>query len=82
MNDLERKLRDALAELLQLDPDHMSTTVSFDEFGVDSLIGLRFARKVQDLTGRYVDAEWLFDYPTLSRFAAFLASQSPYGAAA
>lgn len=79
MTCIERSLQDALAALLGTDPARLSRSATFDELGVDSLIGLRFARKIEDLTGREVDPEWLYDYPTLDRFAAFLATQAAPG---
>lgn len=74
MNELERRLRDELAALLDIAPEHLSTTTPFDELGVDSLIGLRFARKLEDISGVEVDFEWLYDYPTLAQLARFLES--------
>lgn len=76
MNTLERRLRDELAALLEVGADTLSLTAPFDELGVDSLIGLRFARKLEDATGVAVDLEYLFDYPTLAQLAAFLESEA------
>lgn len=76
MTEYESILRDALAELLAIDPTEVSLTTHFAEQGVDSLIGLRLARKVQDALGFEVELEWLFDYPTISELAAFLGQKS------
>ncbi|UZS66442.1 acyl carrier protein [Pseudomonas syringae] len=72
MNNLESRLRDELAALLCIEPTQLSITAKFDELGVDSLIGLRFSRKVHDLTNIEIDIESVFDYPTLAQLAAFL----------
>jgi acyl carrier protein len=82
MRKHEEMLTAALAEVLGVDADTLSPTRSFAEQGVDSLLGLRFARRVQDLAGAEFDAEWLFDHPSLRELAAFLAAQDAQAAAA
>ena len=72
----EQALRDALAALMEVDPSALALDQRLDEQGVDSLIGLRFARKVEDLTGAPVDLEWIYDYPTLAALAAHLAQRA------
>jgi acyl carrier protein len=46
--------------------------MTFAEQGVDSLIGLRFVRKIQDLVELDIELEWIFDYPTVQKLAEFL----------
>ena len=75
MTDLEHRLRDELAALLDMDPALLSTTAHFDGLGVDSLIGLRFARKLHDLTNIEIDVECVLDNPTLAQLAAFVDTQ-------
>ncbi|MFJ2479053.1 acyl carrier protein [Pseudomonas sp. NPDC087598] len=75
MKDLESRLRVELATLLGIDSTQLSPTAKFDELGVDSLIGLRFARKVHDLTDIEIDIESVFDYPTLTQLVTFLEAQ-------
>lgn len=65
-------LRDELAALLDMDPTLLSTTANFGELGVDSLIGLRFARKIHDLTSIEIDIETILDHPTLTQLAWFV----------
>ncbi|WP_162253026.1 acyl carrier protein [Duganella sp. Root1480D1] len=69
----EQELRMLLAGLLQVPPEQLASGSTLSELGVDSLLGLRFARKIQDTTGTEFDLEWLFDYPTIEQLAAFLA---------
>ena len=68
----EQRLIDILAAVIEVEPQQLSTTKTFGEQGVDSLIGLRFARKIEELTGNEVDLEWLFDHPTIEQLAVFL----------
>jgi acyl carrier protein len=79
---LEQFLQDTLAGLLECDPAALSITDEFGEQGVDSLIGLRLARKIQDFTGQEIELEWLFDYPSIGTLAAFLIRQQATAAAA
>jgi acyl carrier protein len=52
-------------------------TTSFADLGMDSLVGLRFSRKIQDLLGVEIELEWLFDYPTIRQLSEFL--DEPFG---
>lgn len=74
MTDLEQSLQTLLASLVERETAQISVTQLLSEQGVDSLIGLRFARKIQDLTGREVELEWLYDYPTIRQLANFLSA--------
>ena len=74
MKNFEPRLLELLAQVMGTDPNSVSATVDLADQGVDSLTGLRFARKIEDLTGSEVKLEWLFDNPTLEQLAAFLES--------
>lgn len=71
----EQHLRDALAELLDSEVHKVSVTAPFADLGMDSLVGLRFSRKIQDLLGVEIELEWLFDYPTIRQLSQFLDGQ-------
>lgn len=73
-------LREELAELLGMDAAALSDSTNFSDLGVDSLVGLRFIRRVQEAIGREVDFEWMFDYPTIGQLSTFLDSQFNRGA--
>lgn len=72
----EQALRDALAALMEIEPAALALDQRLDEQGVDSLVGLRFARKVEDLIGAPVDLEWIYDYPTIAALAAHLGQRA------
>jgi len=72
MTEFERFLRDALAVLLEIDAEQVSMSTPFAELGLDSLLGLRFARAIEDRIGSEVEFEWVFDYPTVHELAGFL----------
>jgi acyl carrier protein len=58
-----------LAEVLGVQEREIYPTATFSEMGMDSLLGLRFARKLQDALGMEVEPEWLFDYPTVEQLS-------------
>ncbi|MEB1529287.1 acyl carrier protein [Xanthomonas sp. WHRI 7945] len=74
MNARELWLKDALSELMEVDVAQISATRTFAEQGVDSLIGLRLTRKLEESLGLEVDLEWLFDHPSIRELAQFLDS--------
>ncbi len=72
MSSRELWMRDVLADLLDTDRAEVSVTRSFAELGLDSLTGLRFARKLQDQFAIEIELEWIFDYPSIRQLAEFL----------
>jgi acyl carrier protein len=74
--DFNEPLRLALAELLENDPGQVTADANFAELGMDSLVALRFARKVKDLTGIEIELESLFDYPSVAELSTFLAGRA------
>ena len=72
MTTRELCLIEILADLIKIEAQQLSLTMTLTEQGVDSLIGLRFARKIQDVYDTEVDLEWLFDYPTIRQLSQFL----------
>jgi acyl carrier protein len=70
--NIETRLQQALADLLQVDVQHISPTARFEDLGLDSLLGLRFARKIGELIDVETDLEWIFDYPTVRALSGFL----------
>jgi aryl carrier-like protein len=72
MTQLENYIRDALASLMEMPAHAISVTEDLNEQGVDSLVGLRLARKIEEHTGAAIELEWLYDYPTIAGLAGFL----------
>ena len=72
MTSLEKVITDALANVLQIDARDISQAATFAEFGLDSLSGLRFARRIEEKLGTPVELEWLFDHPTITELARLL----------
>lgn len=77
MSILQGHLIAALADVMEIPPAQVSTTVSFAEQGLDSLTALRLARKIHDRTAIEIELEWLLDYPTILELERFLGTQAP-----
>jgi acyl carrier protein len=74
MTDFESSMRTILGELMGIPPEELSSAATFSELGMDSLVGLRFAKKIQQLYGIEIEFEWIFDYPTIGALSAHLAA--------
>ena len=72
MSKRESWLIAALADVLEVDASQISATESFAQIGVDSLLGLRLTRKLEDQLGVEVELEWVFDHPSIRELAGFL----------
>ena len=72
MTNFAQHLTHFLADVLETEARLVAPDLTFQEQGMDSLNGMRFARKIQDLLGREIDLECLFDYPTITQLASFL----------
>jgi len=72
MTKLEQTLTNKLADLLEVDSGQIGLHVTFADLGVDSIVGLRFMRTIQELVGGDVELECIFDYPTISELSRYL----------
>lgn len=72
MTRREQLLRDSLARLLDMDSREISLDQPFGELGVDSLLGLRYARHIADELRVEIDLEWLYEYHNIRELSQFL----------
>jgi len=72
MSKTEQLLIVTLAQLLKTPAESLSLTAPIDEQGVDSFLGLRFARGIQKATGFELDLTTFTDRPTLQELAALI----------
>lgn len=75
MLEIEATMTQCLAELIGMDAARIDPRAPLSDYGVDSLLALRWAGKLAPLIGREVELEWLYDYPTIAELAAFLDGQ-------
>jgi len=69
---IQSQMQEILAELMSVERNSILPTKTFYELGLDSFLGLRFARKLEDKFSIKIDLEWVYDYPTLQQFSMFL----------
>jgi acyl carrier protein len=66
-----------LTEQLDLSPDQIDVTVPFDDFALDSATAIAMTGDLEDWLGRGVDPTLVYDYPTISDLAEYLAGGRP-----
>lgn len=68
----EAEILDLVSSMLNMDVAQINTEANFSDFGLESkdLVGL--AGELEDRIGKSLPAEALFDYPSISKLAAYL----------
>jgi acyl carrier protein len=66
-----------LSQQLDLSPDQIDVTVPFDDFALDSATAIAMTGDLEDWLGRSVDPTLVYDYPTISDLAEYLAQDKP-----
>lgn len=73
----EDKARDliqtTLAKLLEQDPAQFAADVTFDEFGVDSVVAVSMTDEIGAVIGRTLSPTLLYKYKTINQLAAHIA---------
>ncbi len=62
-----------LAQLLEINPDEVDTSIPFDQYGLDSSAAVGMTGDLEDWMGRKIDPTLLYDYPTIQALAQHLA---------
>ena len=71
--ELESRLRAILARELQMPVSAGDLDQPFPELGLDSMMAMRSLRETQQLVGVDLSATMLWNHPTISSFAAYVA---------
>ncbi|MGK7908960.1 MAG: acyl carrier protein [Synechococcus sp.] len=66
-------LSNYLADLLEIDPDEVDTTIPFDRYGLDSSAAVGMTGDLEDWLGRELDPTLPYDYPTIDGISKHLA---------
>ena len=61
-----------LAELLEVNPEKIDVTISFDSYGLDSSAAIGLTGDLEDWLGREVAPTLLYDYPTVEALTRYL----------
>ncbi|CAM5693877.1 hypothetical protein STENM36S_01764 [Streptomyces tendae] len=73
-------VRDVFAEVLKFDPGALADEVTFDNYGVDSLVSLRIVSRFEEDFGE-LPATLLFERLTIAQLAGYFAEEHPAGVA-
>jgi phthiocerol/phenolphthiocerol synthesis type-I polyketide synthase D len=71
--ELEVRLRAILARELRMTPSAVDVNQPFPELGLDSMMAMTVLKETQQLVGIDVSATMLWNHPTISSLAAYLA---------
>ena len=66
---------DYVANLLEIDPEDIDTTIPFDRYGLDSSAAVGLTGDLEDWLGLEIDPTLLYDYPTIESLAGHLGSE-------
>lgn len=75
--EIEQWFINYLAEQLDLSADRIDVTIPFDDFALDSATAIAMTGDLEDWLGRGVDPTLVYDYPTISDLAEYLAQDKP-----
>lgn len=67
-------IRTSLASALSIAEDTLDDERDFDAYGLPSLEAVELAGELEDFLGREIDAEAIFDHPSISQLARYLAT--------
>jgi acyl carrier protein len=73
--NLERWIRTALARALERPETDIALDADFDSLGLPSLEAVTLSGDLEDALGRPVDANVVFDHPSIARLAAALTTE-------
>lgn len=66
-------IRASLSRALEIEEVTLDDDRDFDAYGLPSLEAVELAGELEDFLGREIDAEDIFDHPTINRLAQHLA---------
>ncbi|MCB0191358.1 MAG: SDR family NAD(P)-dependent oxidoreductase, partial [Anaerolineae bacterium] len=70
---LEQQLRQQLVDILYIEPGEIDGQEKFVDFGLDSITGVEWVKRINRDFGLNLNATRLYDYPTLQRLAKYVA---------
>ena len=63
-----------IAELLEVEPELVDPTISFDRYGLDSSAAYALTGDLEDWLGQEIDPTAIYDYPTVEALSEHLSS--------
>ncbi|MDJ0601108.1 MAG: acyl carrier protein [Crocosphaera sp.] len=72
-SEIETWLVSYLSKLLEVDPETIDVTSTFETYGLDSSAAVVLSGDLQEWLGTDLDPTLLFDYPTIETLCGYLA---------
>ncbi|MBL8558072.1 MAG: acyl carrier protein [Hyphomonadaceae bacterium] len=72
--EIRAAIRASLASALSVAESTLDDDRDFDAYGLPSLEAVELAGELEDFLGREIDAEAIFDHPSVAQLARHLAS--------
>jgi acyl carrier protein len=72
---IELWLKRRIAELTELPVDEIDGAQDFSSFGLQSIHGMELSGDLEKMLGRRLSATLVWDYPTISSLARYLAEE-------
>lgn len=63
-----------IAELLEVKPEQVNPTISFDRYGLDSSAAYALTGDLEEWLGQEIDPTAIYDYPTVETLSEHLSS--------
>ncbi len=77
LSGVTRELRLVLSRTMDIGIDEIVDTQSFADYGLDSILGIRFVDAVNRAMGTAIKTTAIFDHPTLQRLAGHVLAKGP-----
>ena len=71
-SEIQTWLISQLAELLEVNPDHLDTTIPFESYGLDSESAVVLSGELQEWLKCDLEPTLLFDYPTIEAVSDYI----------
>ena len=65
-----------IAEILEVKPNEIDTTIPFDRYGLDSSAAITLTGDLEEWSGLELDPTLMYDYPTINALAEYLAQEN------
>jgi acyl transferase domain-containing protein/acyl carrier protein/enoyl-CoA hydratase/carnithine racemase len=74
-NEIMQRIQLMLAEELHMHPDEIDADSNFMDLGMDSIIGVTWVKKINQVYGLTVPATKVYNYSTIRNFAAYIQAE-------
>ncbi|MEH2381694.1 MAG: acyl carrier protein [Nostoc sp.] len=76
VGEIEAWIVSYLADMLNINPDKIDTSIPFDRYGLDSAGAVGMSGDLEGWLGSEFEPTLLYDYPTVDTLAKYLAAEA------